>query len=107
MNAKTIANLKKHDFVFLAELGEGGFGVVVKVRHEISGQEYAISDSWVSRRHLVIVNLKNDVWLYDMSTSGTYVDGERVANKSFLLGRCTIKAGGHTFYVKSDRGLLL
>ena len=49
----------------------------------------------------------HDVWLYDMSTSGTYVDGERVATKSFLLGRCAIKAGGHTFYVKSDRSLLL
>ena len=80
---------------------------IISIGREGFPNTITISDSFVSRRHLVIVNLKNDVWLYDMSTLGTYVDGKRVATKSFLLGRCAIKAGGHTFYVKSDRGLLL
>lgn len=80
---------------------------IISIGREGFPNTITIDDSWVSRRHLVIVNLKNDVWLYDMSTSGTYVDGERVVNKSFLLGRCEIKTGGQTFFVKSDRGLLL
>ena len=80
---------------------------IISIGREGYSNTFTIPDELVSRRHLIIVNLKNDVWLYDMSTSGTYVNGERVKNKSFLLGRCEIKVGPQTFFVKSDRGLLL
>ena len=45
------------------------------------------SDNSVSRRHCVIVNYPNDVWIYDLnSTCGTFINGECVYVKMFLLG---------------------
>ncbi len=80
---------------------------IISIGREGYNNTFTICDQRVSRRHLVIVNMKKDVWLYDMSTLGTFVNGERVVNKSFLLGRCEIKLGSQTIFVKSDRGLLL
>lgn len=64
-------------------------------------------ENQISRRHFVIINQKNNVWLYDLSTSGTYVNGEKVNRKDFLLGRCEIEFGNQKIYIKSDRNLLL
>ncbi len=61
MDKNTIANLKKHDFIFLTELGKGGFGVVMKVRHEISGQDYAVK-KLNKRVFRVIRGLVEDIW---------------------------------------------
>ncbi len=64
-------------------------------------------DSEVSRRHFVVLNQKNSVWLYDQSTLGTYVDGKKVNRKAFLLGRCEVEFGNQKIYVKSNIDLLL
>ncbi len=65
------------------------------------------NDNQISRRHFVIINQRNNVWLYDLSTFGTYVDGKKVNKKAFLLGRCEVKFGNQKIYIKSDRDLLL
>ncbi|MBL7112830.1 MAG: protein kinase [Bacteroidales bacterium] len=62
----------------------------------------------VSRRHFVIINQKNNVWLYDLASStGVFVEGVKVDRKHFLLGLHEITFGGHTIMVKSDRNLLI
>jgi len=61
----------------------------------------------VSRRHFVIINMKNNVWLYDLeSTSGVYNNGRKVNNKCFLLGLSEIRFGDYLIKIKSDAGLL-
>ena len=64
-------------------------------------------DSNVSRRHFVVLNQKNNVWLFDLSTLGTYVNGKKVNRKAFLLGRNEVEFGHQKIYIKSDRSLLL
>jgi len=62
----------------------------------------------VSRLHFVIINQRNNVWLYDLdSYSGTYVDGKRVDKKFFLLGLHEIKFGDHKISLKTDKNLLI
>jgi len=51
MDKDLIAILEKHDFEFISELGSGGFGEVVKARHEISRQFYAIKRLKNRHRH--------------------------------------------------------
>ena len=80
---------------------------VISIGRKGFNNTFSVGDSSVSRRHLVIVNKKNDVWLYDMSTLGTFVNGIKVQRRFFLLGRCEIQAGRKTIFVKSDRNLLL
>ena len=61
----------------------------------------------ISRRHFLIVNSKDDVWLYDLASTGTFVDGKLVAKKKFLHGLHEIRVGNNSFTVKSDAGMLL
>ncbi len=61
----------------------------------------------ISRRHFVIVNMKNNVWLYDLESTGVFVDGTRVNKKYFLLGFHKIKFGNYEIEIKTDTGLLI
>jgi hypothetical protein len=47
-----------------------------------------------SRRHCVIVNYLDDVWIYDLdSTQGVFVDGKRIDRKAYLEGVHVLKLG--------------
>ena len=66
------------------------------------------SDNLVSRRHCVIVNYPNDVWIYDLdSTMGTFINGERVYGKMFLLGVYELTVGRSRLRVSSEAGILI
>jgi len=48
--------------------------------------DFPIETTPCSRRHCIIVNYSNDVWIYDMgSIVGVFVDGKKVIQKQFLL----------------------
>lgn len=62
----------------------------------------------VSRRHCAIVNVNQEVWLYDLeSTYGTYVDGERVKGRAFLLGVHDVLVGELPLRIASSSDLLI
>ena len=65
-------------------------------------------DHSVSRRHCVIVNYPDDVWIYDLaSTGGTFINGERICGKMFLLGVCELTVGRYGLRVTSAAGMLV
>jgi tetratricopeptide (TPR) repeat protein len=65
-------------------------------------------DHCVSRRHCVIVNYPDDVWIYDLaSTCGTFINGERICGKMFLLGVCELTVGRYGLRVTSAAGMLV
>ena len=65
-------------------------------------------DAEVSRRHFVIINQKDNVWLHDLgSWSGVYVDGVKVKQKTFLLGRHLITFGKQEMILKTNKHKLL
>jgi tetratricopeptide (TPR) repeat protein len=57
----------------------------------------------ISRRHCVIINCKDDVWIYDLDSTGTYVNGNRVINKTPLIGRNTIRISKTEYEFTNDR----
>lgn len=61
----------------------------------------------ISRRHFVLINSKNDIWLYNLSQTGTIVDGEKIMHKKFLHGLHHIKIGDTELSIKTDANLLL
>jgi serine/threonine protein kinase len=61
----------------------------------------------VSRRHCVLVNCRDDVWLYDLDSVGTYVNGERVKGKLPLIGRNIVRVGSKEFVITSDKDSLI
>ncbi|MBI0401355.1 FHA domain-containing serine/threonine-protein kinase [Cyclobacterium marinum] len=48
----------------------------------------------VSRKHAVIINQKNDLWIYDLNSTGIWVDGIRVKNRAPLLYNTKIEFNG-------------
>ena len=61
----------------------------------------------VSRRHCVIVNCRDDVWLYDLDSTGTQVNGERVKGKTPLIGRNIVRVGSKEFVITNDKDNLI
>jgi tetratricopeptide (TPR) repeat protein/tRNA A-37 threonylcarbamoyl transferase component Bud32 len=61
----------------------------------------------VSRRHCVVVNCRDDVWLYDLESTGTHVNGVRVKGKLPLIGRNIVRVGSKEFVITSDKDNLI
>jgi hypothetical protein len=61
----------------------------------------------ISRRHCLIINCKDDVWLCDLNSTGTYVNDERVNGKVPLVGKNIIRIGNTEYEVTNDRTKLL
>lgn len=60
----------------------------------------------ISRRHCVIINFKDDVWLYDLDSTGTYVNGNKVVYKTPLIGRNTIRINKTEYEFTNDKSKL-
>ena len=61
-----------------------------------------------SRRHAVILNFPDDVWVYDLgSVTGTMVDGCPVRSKKFLDGVHNIQVGSRNIEVAIKESLLI
>jgi serine/threonine protein kinase len=77
-------------------------------REEYHQNEIQVSGSnAVSRRHCVIINSKDNVWLYDLESTGTVVNDEIVTNKVPLIGRNLLKVKDIFFSLTTDRSKLL
>lgn len=82
--------------------------VITFGREGYRGNDVQVAGSTtVSRRHCVIVNCRDDVWLYDLESTGTYLNGERVKGKAPLIGRNTIRIGTKEIMVMTDKDNLL
>jgi len=73
---------------------------------------YAVNDvkvpkgSSVSRRHCVIINFKDDIWIYDLGSAGTYVNGEEVINRMPLIDRNTVRIDKTEYEFTNDKSKL-
>ena len=61
----------------------------------------------ISRRHCLIVNCKDDVWIYDLESMGTYLNGEKIKNKAPMIGLNKIKIGNNEYTIATDKTKLL
>ena len=76
-------------------------------------QDYDVNDvqvtagTSVSRRHCLIVNCKDDVWLHDLESTGTYLNNERVGSKAPMIGLNILRIAGVEYGVTTDESKLL
>ncbi len=64
-------------------------------------------DNTISRRHCVIVNCKDDIWLYDLESSGTFVNKQRLKGKMPLIGKNFIRIGKTEIEITDNPNRLL
>lgn len=77
-------------------------------REEYDQNDIQVSGSnAVSRRHCVIINTKDNVWLYDLESTGTEINDEMVANKVPLIGHNKLKIKDIYFTITTDKTKLL
>lgn len=77
-------------------------------REDYNENDIQVSGSnTVSRRHCVIINTKDNVWLYDMDSTGTEVNDETITSKVPLIGYNKIKIKGIYFNITTDKNKLL
>ena len=60
----------------------------------------------ISRRHCVIINFKDDIWIYDLGSTGTYLNEKRIKNKAPLIGRNTVRIGNTKYEFTNDKSKL-
>ena len=74
----------------------------------LPSNDILLDDASVSRRHAVIVNFVDYVWIYDLgSARGVSVDGRKVVGRMFLDGVHEVKIGRVPLRVASKLGLLV
>ena len=61
----------------------------------------------VSRRHCIIINTKDNVWLYDLESTGTEINDKIVTNKIPLIGYNKLKINDIYFTITTDKSKLL
>ena len=70
--------------------------------------DFLIDDKTVSRIHCAIINYDKDVWIYDLgSTTGVFVDDQKINNKYFLIGKHKITIGNFSFELNSNAEKML
>lgn len=55
----------------------------------------------------MIVDCRDDVWIYDLGSTGTHVNGERVKGKLPLIGRNIVRVDNKGFVITSDKDNLI
>ena len=74
----------------------------------LSSNHLSLEHRGVSRRHCVVVNRSDDVWLYDLdSTVGTLVDGEWLSGTMHLAGVHNVDVGGVRLRIAASSDLLV
>jgi len=68
---------------------------------QVSGGEY------ISRRHCLIINNKDDTWLFDLASTGTYLNGEKVEGNVQIIGFNKLTIGDVDYYLTTDKNKLL
>lgn len=82
-------------------------GIIKIGRKDYANNDITFPGTAVSRRHCLIVNTKNDVMLYDLNSTGTFVNGEKVNKKIALIGLNKIKIGDYELSINTDKQKLL
>jgi ABC-type multidrug transport system ATPase subunit len=62
----------------------------------------------ISRQHAIIdIDNQNRYILYDKSTNGVFIDGEKVSGSAILTNGCTVRIGPYSFRLQGDDLVLL
>ena len=107
-------SIVKNTITFLdSDNKKAALGSFDKTIVKIGREGYDVNDlqvpggTSVSRRHCLIVNSKDDVWLYDLASVGTYLNKERIRTKTPIIGTNKLTIGNVAYSITTDKSKLL
>tara|TARA_R110000868_G_scaffold363678_1_gene626009 strand:+ start:11429 stop:13147 length:1719 start_codon:yes stop_codon:yes gene_type:complete len=106
--------MKENTITFLeSTIDDIILGSTVKPIIKFGREEYEVNDfqvpgaNLISRRHCIIINCKDNVWLYDLESTGTYLNDEKVNRKAPILGFNKLTIGTVEYTITTDKSKLL
>jgi pentatricopeptide repeat protein len=106
--------IKENTLTFLESNNDAVvLGSTVKPIIKFGREAYASNDVEVpgsfaiSRRHCLIINCKDNVWLYDLDSTGTYLNNEKVNKKTPIQGFNTLSISKVDYTITTDKTKLL
>jgi len=77
-------------------------------REKYHENDYMVSGgNTVSRRHCLIINSKDNSWVYDLESTGTYLNNIKVERKKPFLGVNKLTIGNVDYTLTTDKSKLL
>ena len=77
-------------------------------REKYHENDYMVSGgNIVSRRHCLIINSKDNSWVYDLESTGTYLNNIKVERKTPFLGVNKLTIGNVDYTLTTDKNKLL
>ena len=74
----------------------------------LKANEICLRTTGISRRHAVIVNFPDDVWIYDLaSTEGTWIGDSQIRGRAFLDGAQEVRLGCLSVRIEPNTSLLV
>jgi serine/threonine protein kinase len=61
----------------------------------------------ISRRHCLIINTQDNVWLYDLESTGTFLNNEKIIEKKPIIGFNKLTIGPIEYSLTTDKNKLL
>lgn len=61
----------------------------------------------ISRRHCLIINTQDNVWLYDLESTGTFLNNEKIIEKKPIIGFNKLTIGPIEYSFTTDKNKLL
>ncbi|MDI1316893.1 FHA domain-containing serine/threonine-protein kinase [Flavobacterium sp.] len=106
MKENTITILETNNKIFTDK--SLNYPIIKFGREEYNQNDIKVSGSnAVSRRHCVIINAKDNVWLYDLESTGIYLNDERVIGKIPIIGYNKLTIGNIDYNITTDKTKLL
>lgn len=96
-----------------SNLPDGKIGETKKRIIKFGRKGYDINDievpggTSISRRQCLIINCKDDIWLYDLDSTGTFVNNDLVIDKVSLIGLNTVRIGKVEYHITNNKDKLL
>lgn len=106
--------IKENTFTFLElNIPDLILKSTVKPIIKFGREEYDLNDyqvpggNAISRRHCLIINSKDNVWLYDLDSTGTYINDQEVIDKIPIIGFNKLSIHDVDYTITTDKTKLL
>jgi len=76
---------------------------LITIGREGYNNSFELPDNNVSRKHCILIPYENENWIYDLNSTGVYVDTTRVKGKMRLTHKHEVRIGNHKITINIDK----
>lgn len=82
------------------------FKPIITIGREGYENDIMFKGTQISRKHAILIFLENENWIYDLNSTGTYVDNQLIKGRKRLIHKHEIKIGNNILEINVDKSKL-